>query len=184
MAAALINRLLHRMSSRYRGTTTTRALLWQVFALTSSSKPATPDATYTYRPSGQLQDRVDAVDIRRERRGRGAGELRDGDSEQLGVTARARCTRRCGAAGGRNADGVRDDRHAVTAESAAFVSHAFLAYRWRALTQCYATVVSATPIAPQRTSRHAQFTPRPEQRQLFRSVHGIGTAPTRPSSFR
>ncbi|MGH8543094.1 MAG: hypothetical protein ACREX3_05565 [Gammaproteobacteria bacterium] len=35
----------------------TRGLLWKVFASPSATKPGTPDVTYTYRPSGQLQDR-------------------------------------------------------------------------------------------------------------------------------
>ena len=34
-----------------------RGLLWKVFASTGAVKPATPDVTFTYRPSGQLQDR-------------------------------------------------------------------------------------------------------------------------------
>jgi RHS repeat-associated protein len=34
-----------------------RGLLWKVFASTGSGKPATPDVTFTYRPSGQVQDR-------------------------------------------------------------------------------------------------------------------------------
>lgn len=34
-----------------------RGLLWKVFASTSSTKPPSADVTYTYRPSGQLQDR-------------------------------------------------------------------------------------------------------------------------------
>jgi len=36
----------------------TRGLLWKVFAATSSIQPGTPDVTYTYRPSGQLQSRL------------------------------------------------------------------------------------------------------------------------------
>ena len=35
-----------------------RGLLWRVFASTSSTKPASADVTYTYRPSGRLQDRL------------------------------------------------------------------------------------------------------------------------------
>jgi RHS repeat-associated protein len=34
-----------------------RGLLWKVFASTSSTKPATADATYTYAPDGQPKDR-------------------------------------------------------------------------------------------------------------------------------
>ncbi len=34
-----------------------RGLLWKVFASTAPAKPATPDVTFTYRPSGQVQDR-------------------------------------------------------------------------------------------------------------------------------
>ena len=34
-----------------------RGLLWKVFASTASNKPGAPDVTYTYRPSGQIQDR-------------------------------------------------------------------------------------------------------------------------------
>ena len=34
-----------------------RGLLWKAFASTGATKPGSPDATYTYRPSGQLQDR-------------------------------------------------------------------------------------------------------------------------------
>lgn len=34
-----------------------RGLLWKAFASPGSAKPGTPDATFTYRPSGQLQDR-------------------------------------------------------------------------------------------------------------------------------
>ncbi|MGH7334188.1 MAG: RHS repeat domain-containing protein [Candidatus Rokuibacteriota bacterium] len=34
-----------------------RGLLWKVFASTSPTKPGTPDVTYGYRPSGQVQDR-------------------------------------------------------------------------------------------------------------------------------
>lgn len=34
-----------------------RGLLWKVFASTSGVKPATPDVTFTYRPSGQPKDR-------------------------------------------------------------------------------------------------------------------------------
>lgn len=34
-----------------------RGLLWKVFASTGSTKPATADVTFTYRPSGQVQDR-------------------------------------------------------------------------------------------------------------------------------
>ena len=34
-----------------------RGLLWKVFASTGSVKPGTPDVTFTYRPSGQLQER-------------------------------------------------------------------------------------------------------------------------------
>jgi hypothetical protein len=35
----------------------TRGLLWKVSASTTSSKPGTPDVTYTYRPSGQIATR-------------------------------------------------------------------------------------------------------------------------------
>jgi RHS repeat-associated protein len=34
-----------------------RGLLWKVFASTGSTKPATADVTFSYRPSGELQDR-------------------------------------------------------------------------------------------------------------------------------
>jgi RHS repeat-associated protein len=34
-----------------------RGLLWKVFASTGSTKPGSADATYSYRPSGQMQDR-------------------------------------------------------------------------------------------------------------------------------
>jgi RHS repeat-associated protein len=34
-----------------------RGLLWKAFASTTSSKPVSPDATYTYRPGGQPHDR-------------------------------------------------------------------------------------------------------------------------------
>lgn len=34
-----------------------RGLLWRVFADPGNSKPSTADATFTYRPSGELQDR-------------------------------------------------------------------------------------------------------------------------------
>ncbi len=35
-----------------------RGLLWKVFAATSSTKPGSPDVTYTYRPSGVLASRA------------------------------------------------------------------------------------------------------------------------------
>jgi RHS repeat-associated protein len=34
-----------------------RGLLWKVFASTGPAKPATPDVTFTYRPSGQVESR-------------------------------------------------------------------------------------------------------------------------------
>lgn len=34
-----------------------RGLLWNVFASTSATKPSTPDVTYTYGPSGQVESR-------------------------------------------------------------------------------------------------------------------------------
>jgi RHS repeat-associated protein len=34
-----------------------RGLLWRVYASTGATKPGSPDVTYSYRPSGQVQDR-------------------------------------------------------------------------------------------------------------------------------